>query len=182
MAYEVEYEKTYLAREIPAEVNGVDGVVLHDIMVPDTSRHPHLRLRHKGDKFTITKKVQLREGDSTEMSEETIPLEREEFEALEKCSTKQILKKRYEVVIDGYAAEVDIFGGALKGLVLIDFEFASKEEKDNFIPPTVCLADVSQEESTAGGYLAGKSYSDIKEFLDKYGYIKILGGGEGHKV
>lgn len=173
MAKEIEYELTYLAKRIPDEVHGASGVSMHDIMIPDTVRHPHLRLRSQGDSFVITKKVPLNGTDKTEMSEETIPLEEAEFEALKDCSTKDIVKRRYNVSIDGYSAEVDIFEGKLSGLVVIDFEFVSSSEKNAFIAPEVCLVEISQEESFAGGMLAGKSYADIEPLLDKYGYKKI---------
>jgi hypothetical protein len=35
------------------------------------------------------------------------------------------------------------------------------------------LADVTQEEFIAGGWLAGKKYSDIESFLNKYNYKKL---------
>lgn len=173
MAKEIEYERTFLARHLPEELSGVEGVRMHDVMVPDTVRHPHLRLRHKGEMYVITKKQPVDAADSSEMLEETIPLDKEEFNALAGCSRKDIVKRRYNVTIGGYAAEVDVFGEKLQGLVLIDFEFGSNAEKAAFQVPAVCLADVSQEETLAGGFLAGKSYEDIEPVLKKYGYKKV---------
>ena len=49
MATEIEYELTFLAKKIPGEIKGVNGIPMHDIMVPDTVLHPHLRLRHQAD-------------------------------------------------------------------------------------------------------------------------------------
>ncbi len=173
MAKEIEYERTFLAKRLPDEIRGIDGVLLHDIMIPDTIRHPHLRLRQRGDAYVITKKYPIDDGDKTEMIEETIPLDKIEFEALQKCSTKDITKYRYNVTIRGYSAEVDVFEEKLQGLVLIDFEFGSSAEKDAFVVPDICLADVSQEEMFAGGMLAGKSYEDIESTLKKYDYGRI---------
>lgn len=173
MATEIEYERTFLAKIIPEEINKARGIPMHDVMVPDTAHHPNLRLRHQGDTFVITKEKPVQNGDATEMSEETIGLTKAEFEALASSSTKDIAKTRYKVEIDGYPAEVDVFGAQLTGLVLIDFEFGSKAERDNFTAPEVCLAEVSQEEFTAGGFLAGKSYEDIESELHKYDYKKI---------
>ena len=173
MATEIEYELTFLAKKIPDEIKGVNGIPMHDIMVPDTVPHPHLRLRHQGDSYVITKKVPVQSGDSTEMIEETIPLEEVEFEALAKSSTKDVIKTRYKVDIGGYPAEVDVFGGKLKGLVLIDFEFSSNEQKEKFIMPDVCLANVSNLEFIAGGFIAGKSFEDIEHELDKFGYKRL---------
>ena len=56
--------------------------------------------------------------------------------------------------------------------MLVDVEFSSNKEKSDFIMPDFCLADVTQEDFLAGGFLAGKKYSDIQFFLDKYNYKK----------
>lgn len=178
MATEMEYELTYLAKRVPEEVQGVKGEYICDIYVPDTVSHSHLRLRQRGDMYVITKKVPVDDADSSEQTEETIPLEKEEYEALATCSKKVVAKRRYKVVIEGRMAEVDVFEEQLSGLVEIDFEFDSSAEKAAFIVPDVCLADVTQEEAFAGGYLAGRSYEDIEPVLDKYGYKKLEVGHE----
>lgn len=173
MAREMEYERTFLVKWLPLEIDGIEGSLLHDVMAPDTVPHPHLRLRQKDEMYVITKKVPVHGSDLSEMSEETIPLEKVEFEALAKSSKKDIVKRRYNVAISGYVAEVDVFEGKLHGLVTIDFEFKSSDEKNAFVAPSICLAEVSQEEMLAGGILAGKSYGDIEPTLNKYGYERI---------
>ena len=60
----------------------------------------------------------------------------------------------------------------LDGLVVVDFEFGTEEEKLAFEMPDFCLVEVTQEEFIAGGMLAGKSYEDIKEKLEEFGYSK----------
>ncbi|MFP4111616.1 MAG: hypothetical protein ACLFUO_01315 [Candidatus Woesearchaeota archaeon] len=61
----------------------------------------------------------------------------------------------------------------LKGLVWVDFEFETEEEKDNFKMPDFCLADVSQEEFIAGGMICGNKYENIESNLKKWGYKKL---------
>ena len=75
--------------------------------------------------------------------------------------------------IAGHDAEIDVYGEKLAGLVVADFEFPSEAEKDAFVKPDICLADVTQEEVTAGGYISGKSYDDIAVVLQKYCYRKL---------
>ena len=171
---EIELELTFLAKRLPREINNSSGKKLLDIYVPETGTpHPHLRLRHRGDVFEITKKTPVNNGDSSIQNEVTIKLEPEEFEALAVSSKKKVSKIRHKVMIGGYGAEVDVFQDDLTGLVLIDFEFKTRQEKDSFKAPEVCLVDVTQEPFLAGGLLAGKSYLDIKPELDKLGYHKI---------
>ncbi len=168
---EIELELTYLAAKIPNEIVGVEAKELLDIYIPaDRNIHSKLRLRKKGGKCEITKKVPLNNGDASVQQEFTIPITDQEFEALAVASDKRVQKYRYQVMIEGHSAEVDVFAGSLKGLVLIDFEFSSPEDKANFTSPACCLTEVTQEDFIAGGELAGKSYQDIEAELSKFNY------------
>lgn len=171
---EVEFELTYLAREIPSEVAGVAPTEMLDVYVPEDVDHPRLRLRKKGDKYEITKKKPVEDGDASVQVEQTVPLEADEFEALAKSSNRRVQKKRYKVELAGRVAEVDVFTGDLAGLVLIDFEFGTLEEKASFQPPACCLADVTQENFIAGGLLSGKSYQEIVSELERYNYKPLI--------
>lgn len=173
MATEIEYEKTYLAKSLPKNLNESGSVVIRDVYVPDSASHANLRLRNKGNHYEITKKMPVKGTDSSVQYEHTIELTKEEFEAIAQCSKKDFVKRRYFVEISGRGAEVDVFGGRLAGLVTIDFEFDTEAEKDAFDIPKECLADVTQEEFVAGGYVSGKSYDDLAPYLEKYAYRKI---------
>jgi CYTH domain-containing protein len=168
---ELELEYTFLASELPREIEGVSPKRLMDIYIPDTNTgHPRLRLRQKGTAYELTKKTPVNEGDASAQIEVTIQLDESEFAALSTVSQKRVVKDRYAVNINGFPAEVDVFRENLEGLVLIDFEFASEEERAKFIKPEVCLADVTQEDFIAGGLLAGKGYADIASDLDRFNY------------
>ena len=169
---ELELERTFLAKELPKEIEGADFVEIVDTYIPDGPEHSHLRLRKKGDKYSITKKNPI-EDDVSEIMEYTIELTPEEYEALCGCSNKRVVKKRYYAKIDGFDAEVDVFEEGLRGLVLVDFEFSDVDEKNKFKTPDSMLADVTPEEFIAGGMLAGKRYEDIEGELKKYGYKRI---------
>lgn len=171
---EIELEHTYLAARFPEELKGMTPKRLIDVYIPEaTNTHPHLRVRKKGNIYEITKKSQLHQGDSSVMVEQTISLDRVEFEHLSQASTVKIVKDRYKVVIDNYPAEVDVFQEDLRGLVLIDFEFTTVEEKQCFVAPEICFADVTQEDFIAGGLLAGKTYANIEGDLKRFGYEPI---------
>lgn len=66
-----------------------------------------------------------------------------------------------------------MLSGPLAGLVIIEFEFDSIEEKNAFIKPDFCLAGVTQEDFIAGGVLAGKTYEDLKPELERFSYIPL---------
>lgn len=166
----VEIEKTYLVRELPSDIQSASFKDYHDLYIPASEPHPHLRLRKRGDILELTKKIAISEGDFSQFQEITIPLSTPEYDEIVTTHGKAVTKRRFFVPMGGKIAEIDLFLGPLKGLVLADFEFNDELEKDSFVMPSFCLAEVTQEEFIAGGYLAGKSYEDIKPYLEKYQY------------
>lgn len=169
-----EFELTYLAKkEVVDKLKGVPFKDMLDIYLPSTSKHPNLRIRKNGNKYEMTKKSPVKEGDSSHQTENTIPLIPEEFSELSLLPGKRVEKRRYLYQEGKYKYEVDVFQGDLKGLVLVDVEFSSNEEKGVFVRPAWVLADVTQEEFVAGGMLCGKSYKDIEKKLNRFSYEKI---------
>ena len=173
MNKEVELELTFLAKELPKDIRAVEPTRIVDIYIPDAPGHSHLRLRQKGENYEITKKMPVVEGDASRQIEQTIPLTKEEFTALSSCSKKRVSKDRCSVEVEGKLAEIDVFIDELEGLVLIDFEFSTVNEKSAFKIPSIALADVTQEDFIAGGLLAGKIYNDITPELERLNYKRV---------
>ena len=171
---EIELERTFLLKNIPAGLKKCKSIEIIDIYIPKTAEHPILRIRKKGDFFEITKKYPIKGKDSSEQGEYTISLSKEEFGELSQLRGKRFRKMRYFYPFDGKTAEIDVYLDDLQGLALVDFEFESREEKDKFKTPDFCLADVTQEKFAAGGILAGKRYSDLQSVLEQRGYKKII--------
>jgi adenylate cyclase len=169
----IELERTYLAKELPAGLKDCPSKEMIDIYVPASAPHPDLRIRKSGSSHVITRKRPVVEGDSSRMLEETIELSADEFSELNVVPGKRVEKKRYFYEQDGHTFEIDVFTGALSGLVLVDIEFDTVEEKDSFGMPSFCLVEVTQEKFIAGGMLCGKSYADIEDRLTKFGYKKL---------
>lgn len=171
----IELEKTYLAKNIPEDLKECKFKEIIDVYIPKSSEHPKIRLRKNGDAYDLTKKEPVNDGDASHQKEQTIILTETEFNSLNKqLEGKRIRKFRYYYNYRGKVAEFDIFQDALKGLVIIDFEFATMEEKDNFEMLDFCLIDVTQEVFVAGGMLCGKTYEDIEDNLKKYNYNKLF--------
>ncbi len=168
-----ELERTFLAKYLPEDLGNFPKKEMADVFIPKDSHHPILRIRKKGDKFEMTKKYPKTKGDNSVMIEETIILDENEFNSLKNLDGKEHSKTRYKYNHQGTECEIDIYSKNLKGLVVIDFEFNSEQEKGNFEKPEFCLAEVTNEEFIAGGFLCGKSYQDIENELKKYNYNKI---------
>lgn len=169
-----ELELTFLAKEVPAGVWNAAAREIVDMYIPVSAVHPTLRIRRAGERCEMTKKQPLRAGDASHQLETTVPLTAEEYAAFEYLNAKRVAKTRYYYLYGGVTYEFDVFCDALAGLVLIDVEFDTLEEKKNFVAPDFCLAEVTQEGFTAGGMLAGKSYEDITSDLARFGYKKLL--------
>lgn len=144
-----------------------------DIYIPELSEHPTLRIRKSGEKYEITKKQPVYGNDSSHQLETTITLTKEEYGDLNLVKGKRVSKNRYIYKDVKYTYEIDVFQEELKGLILVDVEFGSNEEKAKFVHPDWMLADVTQEKFIAGGMLCGKSYKDIANELKKFKYTKI---------
>ncbi len=167
---ELEREKTYLLKELPAGLAECRFDVLSDAYIPVTARHPNMRIRRKGDKYVITKKTPANGTDSSRMNEHTIVLTPEEAAAFAELPAKRFTKHRYYCKVDGRDAELDLYQDDLAGLAVIDFEFDNDADLDAFEMPSICLADITQEEAFAGGILAGKTYANIADALAAYQY------------
>lgn len=170
---EIELERTYLVRQLPSEVNATEPVEIFDIYFPPDNPHPTLRIRKKGNRHEMTKKTCLNGTDSSQQQEDTITLSEAEFNALAQAKGKQLRKHRHTYRDGNVTVDIDVFLDDLAGLVLVDFEFVSVEEKNAFVPPSWCLVEVTQDEAIAGGKLAGRSYADIQAVLARYGYEKL---------
>lgn len=169
----IELERTFLVKKLPEGLEDCSKREMTDIYYPKEERHPTLRLRKDGNGYFLTKKSPVGEDKSVQ-KEQTISLTMGEFDAFSMLEGKRLDKVRYHYDYKGLKAEIDVFKGALEGLVLVDFEFASEEEKQSFVMPDFCLADVTQEEFIAGGMLCGKSYEEIASELAAFGYQKPL--------
>jgi len=167
-----ELERGYLAKSIPEGLKACKHKEVIDVYIPKESFHPVVRIRKNSDKYEMTKKVPV--DNKGHFDEQTVKLTKEEFNALKNVDGRNVHKIRYLYDYKGYTAEIDVFQGPLKGLIIVEFEFDNVKEKDSFEMPDFCLADVTSEEFTAGGFICGKSLEDLKKVLDKYGYKKLI--------
>jgi len=168
-----ELELTYLAKELPAGLKKSRHKEMLDIYIPSSAKHPDLRIRKRGDICEITKKQPIKEGGASRQLETTIPLTKDEYKEFSQLVGKRVAKTRFYYQENDTNYEIDVFREKLSGLVLVDVEFDSMENKSSFVAPEWCLTEVTQEKFTAGGMLSGKSYSDIESKLKKFGYKKI---------
>ncbi|MFZ2193053.1 MAG: hypothetical protein WAV31_02315 [Candidatus Moraniibacteriota bacterium] len=168
-----ELELTYLAKYIPKGLFDCSSKRIVDRYIPAEISHPVIRLRKAGKKIELTKKEPIKGTNSSYQLEQTIILTEKECAVFEKIPAKVVAKTRYDYPYQNRIVEIDVFEEDLSGLVLVDVEFESCEEKDKFLMPEFCLVEVTQEKFTAGGMLAGKKFDDIREELSSFGYAGL---------
>ncbi|AHB41814.1 hypothetical protein P148_SR1C00001G1035 [candidate division SR1 bacterium RAAC1_SR1_1] len=164
----IEFEKTFLLKTIPFDLQKYPHKELVDHYIPIESEHPKLRLRKRGNLYEITKKTLVQEGDSSVQREQTIELSKVEYEALAELPNKLIHKIRYYVPYEEFILEIDLFQENLDGLILMDVEFPDRQTMECFTMPDFCLADITQNELFAGGMLCGKTYASLSGLIKQY--------------
>jgi CYTH domain-containing protein len=161
----IEIEKTFLVKNIPSNLGQYQAIpILQGYISPLPTP---LRIRKKGDKFELTKKIFLKPNDYSSAEEINIYLTEYEFNKLWPLVEKYLEKIRYLIPLkDNLIAEMDVYQGKLKGLVVVEVEFKSEQEMNNFQPPEWFGKDITQKDFSANAFLAGKSFEEIKRWLD----------------
>jgi adenylate cyclase len=90
----------------------------------------------------------VKSGGGRARVEEEIEIEPECFERLWPLTERRRIEKaRYEIPGDGgLTIELDVYGGALTGLVIAEVEFASEDDADAFVAPAWFGPEVTDDE------------------------------------
>ena len=151
----IEIERKFLVKEIPDNLDTYERI---DMTQGYLNTAPVVRVRKENDDYILTYKG----NGLLSHSEYNLPLNKDAFEhLLKKCDGIIISKSRYKIPLENnLTAELDIFKGDLDSLKLVEVEFDSVEEADNFTPPEWFGEDVT----TDGRY--------HNSYISKYGLLK----------
>jgi adenylate cyclase len=160
----IEIEKTFLVKKIPINISQYQSQkIKQGYLSPGPSP---LRIRQKGDKYELTKKIPLKNDDNISVEEINILLTEYEFDKLWPLIERSLEKTRYLIPLNnGLTAELDIYSGPLKGLCVVEVEFPSTENMNSFVSPEWFGKDITQIDSLSNSHLAGKNFADIKPYL-----------------
>jgi adenylate cyclase len=111
-----------------------------------------LRVRRKADKRILT----LKAGSGLVRTEEEWELDEPRFAALWPLTDgRRVVKTRYDVPLEhGLTAEVDVYEGALDGLVTADVEFTDEAAGAAFAAPAWLGTEVTGDKRYANRALA----------------------------
>ncbi len=174
----LEIERTFLVKKLPADLSRFKASKIRQGYI-SPSPSP-LRVRQRDNKFEITKKFPLKDGDWSSAEEINIPLKEEEFNKFWPLAKASLEKTRYVIPLENnLIAELDIFEGKLKGLVFVEVEFPSSDEMEKFVPLDWFGPDITQEDFSANSFLAGKTFEEIEKIIN---VKKLASQGEALRI
>jgi CYTH domain-containing protein len=90
-----------------------------------------------------------------------------EIKKNERVETNEIRKNRYFYDFDNRQIEIDVFLGALWGLILAKVYFENPEEWYGYEPPSFVVLEATNNEFFIGANLIGKTFADVQEEFEK---------------
>ncbi len=146
-----EIERKFLLDEPPGQIRGRAGKRIEQGYVTSRER-VEVRLRKVEDQRLLTAKL----GHGETRVEVEIPLGTNQFDALWPLTEpRRLHKTRYLVPLGhGLEAEVDVFEGALAGLVTAEVEFGFERQSRDFRPPAWLGKEVTGDHRYANQSLA----------------------------
>ena len=162
----VERERRFLLERFPKNANVVGIRRLFDRYIDGTT----LRLRKQSQDggptvFKLTQKIQARAGGAQRGFITSMYLTEGEFSLLAQLPAKTLSKTRYSVPPFG----IDVFEGALEGLLLAEAEFDSASDAQALPVPSFALREVSSDERFTGGELVRVSRQELLAWLLEFG-------------
>ena len=115
--------------------------------------------------FKLTQKIPARAAGAQQGFITTMYLTQAEYALLANLPAQALSKTRYSVPPFG----IDVFEGALEGLVLVEAEFESAADADALAMPPFVVREVSDDDRFTGGRLVRASRQDIRNWLLEYG-------------
>ena len=166
----VERERRYLLRELPEGVTPRDE---HAQITDNYITNTRLRLRKSrwvptGEwSLKLTQKHAPAPPDFSRTLITSIFLTEYEYEVLSVFEGNELRKNRYPFEHEGRLYSVDLFLGALRGLVLAETDFDSDEEMDAFPLPPFAVMDVTRDETFTGARLVELTADDIRREIGR---------------
>lgn len=145
----MEIERKFLVKVLPSLKNAPASHIVQGYI----SLNPETRVRKRDEKYYLTIKG---EGDIVRIEEEREldPIEGENL--FSQVRSYLVEKTRYIVDIGKHKAELDIYEGRLKGLIVVEVEFETIEDAKTFVAPSWFGEDISKNKEYRNKVLAFK--------------------------
>ena len=164
----VERERRFVLRGLPP---GLELTHPHTQIFDNYVTATRLRLRkirvpeRREWVWKLTQKFAPDAGDLSRTLITNLYLSQYEYELLSVFEGNELRKNRYPYEHEGRRYSVDIFLGALHGLVLAEIEFETDEEMRDFQAPPFAVLEVTNEEMFTGARLVELTAERVREEL-----------------
>ena len=138
----MEIERKFLVEATPADLGEHPSSALEQGYLAIHADGTEARIRRRDGASVLT----VKSGGGLVRVEEELPIDDAAFERLWPLTEGRRLEKvRHLVPTDppGHVIELDVYGGALAGLVVAEIEFASEADAEAFVPPAWLGRDVT---------------------------------------
>ena len=128
-----EIERKFLVEDAPPDLSGFASSEIRQGYLAIDPDETEVRVRSRGEAAVLT----VKQGAGRSRAEVELDLDRETFDRLWPLTDgRRVEKRRYVIPAgDGVTIEVDVYSGALAGLVVAEVEFPDDDRADEFEPP-----------------------------------------------
>jgi CYTH domain-containing protein len=130
---------------------------LRKVRVPETKQYT----------WKLTQKFAPAPPDFSRTVITNIYLTQYEYEVFAVFEGNEIRKNRYPFEHEGRTFSIDVFLGALWGLILAETSFETDEEMDAFAMPPFAVMDVTRDEMFTGARLVELTTDSIRAELER---------------
>lgn len=128
-----EIERKFIVTKLPKHVRSSPKRKILQGYLAVSEEGTEVRLRRKGDKYFQAIKSH---GDLSR-SEIEVEISKKQFEEMWPATKgRRVRKLRYEVDHKGVRIELEVYRGALKGLIIAEVEFPTVKKSEAFTPPS----------------------------------------------
>ena len=150
----IEIERKFLVPEAPADLDRHPSTAIEQGYLAIADDGTEVRIRRRDGSATLT----VKGAGGRSRVEEELEIDEERFERLWPLTDgRRIEKTRYEIPADdGLTIELDVYGGALAGLVVAEIEFDSEATADAFSASDWLGREVTDDERYKNQRLASE--------------------------
>lgn len=148
-----EIERKFLVTTPPDGLDACDHARIDQGYLTAPAAETSIRLRRYGRRHLLTAK----RGAGLRRREVEVEIDAAQFAALWPLTEgRRLVKTRYRLPHGAHTLELDVFHGALDGLVLAEVEFADEAAAEAFVPPAWLGPDVTDDLRYTNAQLASR--------------------------
>ena len=146
-----EIERKFVLSEPPAEFAGAPSERIEQGYLAITDDGVEVRVRRRGERTVLT----VKQGAGERRLEEEVEIPASSFETLWPLTAgRRVEKRRFVLDRDGRRIELDVYAGALEGLVVAEIEFETEAASAAFEAPDWLGREVTGDARYANQRLA----------------------------